>query len=99
MSEQTTQYWVTPYNVERCYGGPEEGGWWFDAGEPMVELSLGPFDNIDDARRMQDALRPWQDEQNEGRRPLHSVLSDGAVWVCVEEHEPRPFPEETPRYE
>ena len=22
---------VGVYHVDRCYGGPEEGGWWFDA--------------------------------------------------------------------
>ena len=23
--------WVQILGTERCYGGPEEGGWWFDA--------------------------------------------------------------------
>jgi hypothetical protein len=22
--------WVNAYNIERCYGGPEEGGWYYD---------------------------------------------------------------------
>jgi len=28
--------WVNVYNVTRAYGGPEEGGWWYDEGE-LVE--------------------------------------------------------------
>lgn len=24
--------YVAIYEVERCYGGPEEGGWWYDRG-------------------------------------------------------------------
>ena len=27
-------YTVAIFFVDRAYGGPEEGGWWFDTGEP-----------------------------------------------------------------
>ena len=27
--------WVNTYHVTRHYGGPEEGGWWYDRGEPV----------------------------------------------------------------
>jgi len=26
--------YVNAYRVSRAYGGPEEGGWWYDVGEP-----------------------------------------------------------------
>ena len=29
------KYYVNVYEVYRAYGGPEEGGWWYDAGEPV----------------------------------------------------------------
>lgn len=25
-----TTLWLSRYTVEQCYGGPEEGGWWYD---------------------------------------------------------------------
>lgn len=28
-----TTYYVNVYRVERVYGGPEEGGWWYDMRE------------------------------------------------------------------
>lgn len=28
-------WYVGVYEVYRCYGGPEEGGWWYDAGEAI----------------------------------------------------------------
>ena len=26
------------YLTDRLYGGPEEGGWWYDCGEPVMSL-------------------------------------------------------------
>jgi hypothetical protein len=28
------------YEVERCYGGPEEGGWWYDRGRVLGYVKL-----------------------------------------------------------
>jgi hypothetical protein len=40
---------ITEYSVDRCYGGPEEGGWWFDNFQPtgrvvavFVDATLAP---------------------------------------------------------
>ena len=30
LKDQTYAYYVSLYRVEQCYGGPEEGGWWYD---------------------------------------------------------------------
>jgi hypothetical protein len=32
-SLETHDVWVNIYEVDRAYGGPEEGGWYFDTGE------------------------------------------------------------------
>lgn len=32
-------YYVTCYDIDRCYGGPEEGGWWYDNTNPCTELA------------------------------------------------------------
>lgn len=31
--------YVSAYDVNRCYGGPEEGGWWYDVWEFVETLS------------------------------------------------------------
>jgi hypothetical protein len=63
--------------VDRVYGGPEEGGWWYDHFEP-IRVFMVP------ARRkeaLERRLRRWEECQNEGRRELSSVLSDGRAAV------------------
>jgi hypothetical protein len=30
---------ISLYEIERCYGGPEEGGWWYDFYE-LVEVAI-----------------------------------------------------------
>jgi hypothetical protein len=38
------QFYVNVYDLSRHYGGPEEGGWWYDAGD-VIEVH-GPFDDV-----------------------------------------------------
>lgn len=63
--------------VERVYGGPEEGGWWYDHFTPR-RVFVVP------RRRLQALARRLQrraDVANAGEPPLHSVLSRGRVEV------------------
>tara|TARA_R110002020_G_scaffold215083_1_gene422209 strand:+ start:3012 stop:3404 length:393 start_codon:yes stop_codon:yes gene_type:complete len=43
MSERRLKY-VNAYSVTRHYGGPEEGGWWYNRGYPLasVPVVIGP---------------------------------------------------------
>lgn len=91
-------YFVNSYETDRLYGGPEEGGWWYDVGSPAGQ-SYGPYASNDEAMDVYYALQEEVDLQNEGRPPLGSVLSDGRFTFMVEEHEPRPWPETTPFFE
>lgn len=94
-----SQWWVNGYEVYRQYGGPEEGGWWYDEYEPTGE-QWGPFSSRDEAFEKYDELHDTLvKERNGGRYPLHSVLSDGKFTVAVEDHMPRRDPETRPRYE
>lgn len=34
---QSAGLWVVPYDISRKYGGPEEGGWWYDTGTAILE--------------------------------------------------------------
>lgn len=92
-----TKYWVNAYDTQEAYGGPEEGGWWFEEGVPTGE-SWGPVYGLDAAHRLLDSLLDREAARNEGRYPRWSVLSDGWYRLSVEEHEPRAYPEQRPQY-
>jgi hypothetical protein len=59
--------YLNVYRVYQCYGGSEEGGWWFQAGEPL-ESTLISDESLEDFRNKKDfelhktvdlALRKW----------------------------------------
>jgi hypothetical protein len=93
---------VSIYMVDRAYGGPEEGGWWYNCGAPV--LALGKFtrcfETYQEAMVYRDDLVVHQlPLLNKGRRPISSVLSEGRYDVVIDEDEyPTPFPKERPYY-
>jgi hypothetical protein len=36
----TKRFYVNAYAVTRNYGGPEEGGWYYNAGEPLASVPI-----------------------------------------------------------
>ena len=96
---------VAVYETNRSYGGPEEGGWWYDVGEPTENPTLGIltrfFLNKKEAFAYRDSLEPIVEEANrsEGRRDPGSVLCDGYYAVLLMDGYPRAYPEERPHYE
>lgn len=95
-------YAVAVYAMERKYGGPEEGDWWYDAGE-LVAIATADSDEAATAL----ALELEGGEFKNTGRPLHSVNfghsgTDKAYRMSI--HAPGEkivdsFPEETPHYE
>jgi len=59
--------------VDRCYGGPEEGGWWYDRFEPL-RFWWVPARSAD---RFERHVRAHVAKLNRGRREISSVLSEG----------------------
>lgn len=97
-------FYVTIYLVDRAYGGAEEGGWWYDTGEPVLEPIEGEsrqrsFDSLDDATAYLKSLNPIIERLNEGRPDISSVLSQGRYHGYLETHPPESFPGERPHYE
>ena len=86
------QYYVNVYDVTRAYGGPEEGGWWYDTGEPIASW---PYKSYEEAKTFANAARmdyPYT-------KARYSMLDrENDYDVRVESHYGQPFPEETPRY-
>ena len=87
--------YVNVYLIERCYGGPEEGGWWYNAGTPIESRKVDALQEAADERCWLEKYR----YSNGGRRPLSDTNSEGEYRVCIETHFARPFPERRPHYE
>lgn len=73
--------WLNVYHLDRHYGGPEEGGWWYDTWTPVDCRSLGRVpvryaDSVSD--RVRQAI-PSPDY------PIHSVMYGGGQFVVMAE--------------
>ncbi|MDJ0275976.1 hypothetical protein QLH51_04050 [Sphingomonas sp. 2R-10] len=100
---------VAVYLTQRLYGGPEEGGWWYDASELCTDPALTAFGitfpngHEYRARRMSVEVQAHLDRDwNTGdhARSISSVLSAGRFEARVHDGwPPLAFPTERPRYE
>jgi hypothetical protein len=103
---------VAIYLTDRRYGGPEEGGWWYDVGERVDDVLDGmPPDSV--AKVFSGEASEEEAEQhaallngllgqsvNVGRRSIDSVLSTGRYVAEVRECWPeKNYPKEKPHYE
>jgi len=94
--------YINVYHVSRSYGGPEEGGWWYDEGDPIASV---PFTNALEGDRIREQLTakfkdPIEYAKKMGwRRGRFSVIGDTDVEIYNEDHFAKAFPEVTPHYE
>jgi hypothetical protein len=89
---------VNAYELWRCFGGFEEGGWWYDEGRFMFSV-ICPEDEVPEVLAGLKALHP---EPAVGRSGQHycSVLYDGGhVIFRVEDGPGEDWPVKKPRYE
>ncbi len=69
-------FYVNVYLTNRAWGGPEEGSWWYDTGEPVRALPTYTREKAERVLRAAEAIcARWN--QREGRREPSSVLCDG----------------------
>jgi hypothetical protein len=104
-------FWtVAIFMVDRAYGGPEEGGWWYTYGTPIDHIPDGvnPHDLITvfaadskkEAHAWRDTLQASLDAgPNKGRRDIGSVLSEGQYAAELQAGWPRAYPDVIPHYE
>lgn len=97
-------YFVAKYNVAQQYGGPEEGGWWYDSGVPVEDWEVISFKDEEEAYACARALNKKEAERRkeENQYGYTSVLSyrdDFYDYAVIEEYPPKPFPEMRPHYE
>ena len=66
--------YLNTYQIWQCYGGPEEGGWWYEAGTPVQSIFLGneSADDYIEARdweEIKDLREKATITYTEGRKP------------------------------
>jgi len=87
---------VNTYLVDRVYGGPEEGGWYYELGLPVGSAQATDETLLETLLK----ARGWAEEENRHRRAdINSVLSQGRYDVRVQSHPARGWPAEPPHYE
>ncbi len=89
--------YVNVYAVTRHFGGSEEGGWWYNAGEPLASV---PFEEDAPPERVKaekERLQELFSHVAEGN--IYSVLGGTELMIRVEDREARYWPEERPYYE
>jgi len=88
---------VNVYLTDRAFGGPEEGGWWYDTGEAIQSTQ---FATAEEAERALNTLRAWCEGENKERRSdTSSVLSEGRYAARIEEGPAADYPATRPHYE
>jgi len=87
------QRYVNVYHVTRQYGGPEEGGWWYDHYE-CVEVVPVRAERAEDMKSAI-ALDYAQDSYGD----ISSVLGGRSVQVLIEKTRAASETREKPRYE
>ena len=85
--------YVNVYEIHRCYGGPEEGGWWFDAGELITTETHGSLKSAEQAKQ-----RLELEYNNDNRPPLHSVLNNGFYQINIDPLPGKNWPDRKPYY-
>lgn len=87
-----SNYYVNIYLADREYGGPEEGGWWYDIGEPIGSI---PCDTWKEAWDLREKLKEKYPRTNK----RNSVNGGEDYEVAVQSHFAKYYPEVRPHYE
>jgi hypothetical protein len=94
-----SKFYVNVYEVDRSYGGPEEGGWWYDSGVPFEGIQRNSYgcDTREEAVLVQEWLtRTLNDYQPS--RSRYSVIGGADVVAYIEVYPAECFPTERPYY-
>jgi len=104
LADFTPQLYANLYLHDREYGGPEEGGWWYDTytpgdGDWMNDPPpYGHFSTVAEAEDAMEALEAWCEEENKHRRSPSSMASEGHFVARLESWPAEPMPARRPHY-
>lgn len=93
-------YYVNMYMYDRAYGGPEEGGWWYDCYTPSTDFKkyCRVFFTKKKAKNYLADMKRLAQAYNKGRIPVDSVMSEGHLVSFIENHPAKERPENRPYY-
>jgi len=91
-----SEWYVNVYMTNKEYGGPEEGGWWYDVGEV---ISSTKYHSKMEAEKQKLNMQEYCNTMNFGKHEPSSVLCEGWYTVWVEDEPAKNFPERVPHYE
>lgn len=90
-------HYVNAYALTQVYGGPEEGGWWFDVKSPLASVKVY---TRNEAIRVYGLLLDLYKDVYDEQRPYNSAVGDGVDLIIYMEEEIGQFsPKEVPHYE
>lgn len=107
-SEQAVTYYVHKMRIEQQYGGPEEGGWWYDQRSPIDRLNSDymeplPRPTMEEAalacRKLNAAETARRDTLTCSYTSVHSYQELFFTYTVTESPVPEPDPVNRPHYE
>lgn len=97
--------YINAYAVTRRFGGPEEGGWWYDEGMPLKSVRVESDEAADEAKAAlwrefgpTYGFDPATGKRVSGRSRF-SVIGDDDLIIIEESHPGENFPQQRPHYE
>lgn len=87
------------YEVDRAWGGPEEGGWWYDCGQLARVIAV--VSDEQRARTICERANRLLQRLQRCKRPVDSVAYAGGrhAVITFERIAPEFFPAQRPHYE
>jgi hypothetical protein len=90
--------YVNAYRVTQAYGGPEEGGWWYDEYEPLESVVVESEEQEEEVRAA--LAKRYVDEEDVGQRRGRTSAAGGYdISIVGEFHFAKYEPEVKPHYE
>ena len=89
--------YVNAYELNKSYGGPEEGGWWYTTGIALASIPVRNTEQEEAAKQLLE--HRLRQDYAKGNRNLGSVNCEGVLEIRTQDHTARDFPQERPRYE
>ncbi len=90
-------FWLSLYNVQRFFGGREEGGWWYDSFFPELSFELNINDNLELLYHLIEYIHDRYDIREISE--LDSVSVPEVNLLVIEHSRAEYYPKEKPRYE
>ena len=90
-------FYVNEYLLNRAYGGPEEGGWWYDTGDFVKCHGVYRMEITADIRI--NSLQSYLQKERKGQRSTSSMACTGFTDIWVDDFPGQDFPNGRPHYE